>query len=187
MLNPKTYAKNPKDWRLFKAWLSIENSMYEQSPRPPVLGSYREIGRLASKFYYKLNESDFIKLPGIHKNINLGPEVAQIDSSELNYSPKIGSTLPYIFISGHYYSTRKIEDPYSTKPVLSNGVLYNINNNSNPMVRAPNADLIEDALELKNIINSAMSDVIDDYLSFVFDKFDYLGVVFGRRGLHFPK
>lgn len=187
MLNPKTYAVNPKEWRLFKAWLSIDGTTYDDNPRPPVLASYREMGRLCSKFYSKLNENDFIKFPGLHGNFDLGPDVLQLYSHELNYSPKIGDRSPYVYVSGHFYSTRKIEDPYSTKPVLSNGVFYNIHNNSNPMVRAPNADLVSDILDLKNIIIGAIDDVIDSYLTYTLDKIDYLGVVFGERGLHFPK
>jgi hypothetical protein len=55
------------------------------------------------------------------------------------------------------------------------------------MVRAPNSDLVSDVLDLKNIIISAMDDVINSYLSYTLDKIDYLGVVFGEKGLHFPK
>jgi L-rhamnose isomerase len=187
MLNPKTYAVNPKNWRIFKVWISIQDTTYDEDPRPPRLTSYREMGRVCSNFYRKLSENNLIKFSGAHGNFDLGPEVLQVNSHELNYSPRIGNVDPYLYVSGHYYSTRVINDPYSTKPVFSGGVLYNIQDNSNPMVKAPAAELVEEVLEIKNIMTNAMDLTIPSYLSYTLDKIDYLGVIFGSRGLHFPK
>ena len=47
--NPQTYAQSPKNWRLFKSWISFYPKSY--GVNTPRLKAYRELGKLATSLY----------------------------------------------------------------------------------------------------------------------------------------
>ena len=48
-INPQTAAQSPKNWRLFKSWVSFYSQAY--GVKTPKLTVYRELGRLAISLY----------------------------------------------------------------------------------------------------------------------------------------
>lgn len=187
---PKIFAVNPKEWRVFKLWVSL-TPLPSDLPNeyPKRLTVYREMGRLALSAYNQLGSNALIKLPEPPASATTSGSLISGIVGSFNYTPQIGNTEPYIFVMGHYHSTRDIEDVYSTKPVFSGGVLYNIPSSSpanNPTTVAPNPNVIADVIALKNIIDSEMATILPSDVEYNIDKIDYLGVVFGAGGLHFP-
>ena len=101
-INPQTYAQNPKNWRLFKSWISFYPKSY--GVNTPRLTIYRELGKLSIALYNQLLINTSIKLPN--------PQGGAIDSNgslvsglqgALSYTPAIGQTPAYIYISGHFF------------------------------------------------------------------------------------
>lgn len=180
-----TDAKSPKNWRLFKAWISLYPEPL--GVEPPRLTLYREVGRLAIAIYDRLKVHSLLKLPD--------PQGGAIDSSgslvsglngALSFTPSIGKKAPYVYVSGHFYSERDIKNPFSMKPVFSGGVLYNIQS-ANPQLGNPKQEVLDDIKDLKGIINTAVNDALSNTsTSYEIDKIDYLGLIFGISGVHFP-
>jgi len=184
-LSPQTYAANPKTWRMFKTWISFyPGSVGIETPR---LTLYRELGKLAINVYTQLLINTSIKLPhppsgAVLSNNSL---ISGLQGA-LSYTPAIGQTPAYIFVSGHFYSTRDIKNPYSSKPVFSGGVLYDIPS-GNPMIRAPKHEVLLDVVDLKTAIETALAAAVPASINYEIDKIDYLGLIFGKSGVHFPK
>lgn len=186
-ISPKTYAVNPKEWRVFKVWITLTPLPNNSDPNPPRLTIYREMGRLAAKAYEQLKNHPLIKLPN--------PPTSAVSSDgslisgivgAFNYVPQIGTNDPYIYVMGHFYSNRDIKNPYSTKPVYSGGILYDIPN-GHPSLRAPKVEVLDDVRELKSIIAAEMATALPVSVDHNIDKIDYLGLLFGIGGLHFPR
>jgi hypothetical protein len=43
-VSPKTFAVNPKEWRTFKVWITVNPLPNITDPEPPRLTIYREMG-----------------------------------------------------------------------------------------------------------------------------------------------
>jgi hypothetical protein len=189
--SPKTYAINPKEWRLFKTWVSLTPLSTFTGDDIPRLGAYREMGNMAVKAYNQLRANALIKLPEPPASATTGAgSVISGLTGSFNYTPQIGNTPAYIFVEGHFHSTSDIKDPYSMKPVFSGGVLYDIPSHSpanNPTMVAPNANLIADMVQLRGIIEADMTASLPSGVEHNVDKIDYLGIIFGTGGLHFPQ
>ena len=184
-INPQTTAQSPKNWRLFKSWISFYPQSY--GVNTPKLTVYRELGRLAVALYDKLSLNPLIKLPN--------PQGGAIDSNgslvsglqgALSYTPAIGQTPAYVYVSGHYYSNRDIKNPFSTRPVFSGGVLYDIPNGTTSY-RAPKLEVLQDVKDLKGAIDTAVTAMLPTDTDYQLDKIDYIGVIFGLSGIHFPR
>jgi len=185
-VSPKTFAVNPKEWRVFKLWVTLTPLSTTLEAEPPRLTVYREMGRLAAAAYNQLKNHPLIKLPEPPTSaVTSGSIISGIVGS-FNYTPQIGNNEPYIFVMGHFHSTRDIKNPYSMRPVYSGGVLYDIPNGY-PSLRAPNPNVLEDVKDLKGIIGTEMSASLPVSVDYNIDKIDYLGLIFGTGGLHFPR
>lgn len=174
-------AANPSYWRPFKSWISFD------IPRPelntPRLVTYDQIGKLAQKIYQQLYVQEAIKLPQPPSSFN---SAVLPSSSSLNFTPSIGRKRPFVFVSGFYYSESDVKDPYSTKPVFSHGVLYNIPA-GHMSFKNPKAEVLQDVKDLKEIIDAAVNDAVNGEYDYTIDKIDYLGLIFGLGGVHFPR
>lgn len=180
-----TDAKSPKNWRLFKCWISL----YPVSLglEPPRLTLYKEVGRVAIDIYDQLKVHPAIKLPD--------PQGGAIDSTgslvsglngALSFTPSIGKKAPYVYVSGHFYSERDTKNPFSFRPVFSGGVLYNIQS-ANPQLGNPKQEVLDDIKDLKGIIDTAVNTALStSSTNYEIDKIDYLGLIFGLSGVHFP-
>lgn len=187
-ISPKTYAVNPKEWRLFRTWITIVPSTDISNDNPNRLVTYRHTGKVAAFIYNALRANAFIKLPDYPTDI-ISPSGSSLKGVKpyIGYTPRIGNKLPYIFLSGHFHSSREISDPYSTRPVFSGGVLYDIPTNRDMGVRAPNPNVVDDLKDLKLIISNSLDQLVDQQLGYNIDKIDYLGLIFGLGGLQFPR
>lgn len=183
--SPKTFAVNPSEWRLFRLWVALAPVSPELDGKsPPRLTAYRTVGRIGARAYEELREHPLIKLPE-PPGTSFGTEkTVKGIIGAFNYTPQIGNTMPHLHVSGHFYSDRMIGHPYSLKPVFSGGVLYNIPDNTSPM-RAPDANVLADVAQLKEVIDEALTTALTD-VSYNVDKLEYMGVTFGVGGLHFP-
>lgn len=187
MTTPKTIAASPKNWRPFKTWISITPQTNLVDVNPPRFTSYREIGRIASDAYNRLRNNAFIKLPEPQASaITSGGTLISGIAGSFGYTPQIGNNEPYIYIMGHYYSELDIENTFSKKPVFSGGVLYNIPVGY-PSLGVPNVNVLQDVKDLKVIIDSEMTTALPVDVNYNIDKIDYLGVIFGVGGYHFPR
>lgn len=184
-INPQTYAQNPKTWRSFKTWVSFYPSSVGASP--PRLNVYRELGKLAVRIYDTMLANPILKLPTPPSGATLsnGSLISGLQGA-LSYTPAIGQSPAYVFVSGQFYSTRDIKDPYSSKPVFSGGVLYDIPS-GNPMIRAPKLEVLDDIKDLKGAIDAAVAASVPSDITYQVDKIDYLGLIFGISGVHFPR
>lgn len=186
-ISPKTFAVNPKEWRVFKVWITVTPLPNNLDPEPPRLTVYREMGRLAVRAYEQLRDNALIKLPEPPSSATTGRgTLISGTTGSMSYTPQIGNNEPYLYVMGHFYSNRDIKNPYSTRPVYSGGVLYDIPQGY-PSLRAPNANVLEDVKDLVAIINSEMTASLPASVDYNIDKLDYLGLLFGIGGLHFPR
>jgi len=176
-INPQTTAQSPKNWRLFKSWISFYPQSY--GVNTPRLTVYRELGKLAVALYNQFLINPLIKLPN--------PQGGAIDSNgslvsglqgALSYTPAIGQTPAYVYVS--------IKDPFSTRPVFSGGVLYDIPNGTTSY-RAPKLEVLQDVKDLKEAIDTAVAAMLPTDMDYQLDKIDYIGVIFGLSGIHFPR
>ena len=185
--SPKTFAVNPKEWRAFKVWITVNPLPNILDEEPPRLSLYREMGRLATTAYEKLRDNALIKLPQAASGATTGRgSLISGLAGSFSYTPQIGNNEPYLYVMGHYHSTRDIKNPYSTRPVYSGGVLYNIPN-GHPSLRAPNPNVLKDVKDLRGIIDTEMTNSLPANVDYNIDKLDYLGLIFGCGGLHFPR
>lgn len=186
-ISPKTSAVNPKEWRTFKVWITVNPLPNVTDPEPPRLTIYREMGRIAAAAYAQLKEHPLIKLPEPPSSTTTGQgSVISGLTGSFSYTPQIGNNEPYIYVMGHFHSDRDIKEPFSTRPVYSGGVLYNIPSGQ-PSLGNPNVNVLEDVKDLKAIIDNEMIASLPASVDYNIDKLDYIGLIFGVGGLHFPR
>jgi hypothetical protein len=186
-ISPKTSAVNPKEWRAFKVWITVYPVTNRVNTEPPRLTIYREMGRLAVAGYEQLRDNALIKLPESPSSATTGRgSLISGLTGSFSYTPQIGNNEPYIYVMGHFHSVRDIKNPYSTKPVYSGGVLYDTQGGY-PHIGPPNPNVLEDVKDLKGIIDTEMTASLPASVDYNVDKLDYLGIIFGAGGLHFPR
>ena len=171
----------------FSAYLRIVPSSNSGTARLKRAEQMRELQKIAALVYAAVSAEDRIQMaiPGG------GQYNASTLFSNLEYGgavkPQFGETPAQVVITGFFEQETTDTTTYPDRNIINTNELV-VGQSAALHVSGPSSTVLDNVVTLRGLIDTALNDYdMPSWVNLTWYKLDYKGVIFGHKGIHFPR